>query len=388
MKKKIILVSKDILRPDYLNPYGNGYYKTPNINDLAKKGTIFLKHYTGAPSTAMAFTCMFTGLNVYELDRKDHVKVEKFNQGPTLFDLLESQGYSCHIIWGEKESPFYANCFGNLTKKHYLDFRQSVGPHKLFGNKITNDDKLAENTCSLIINKIDSIVKDEDKIFIWIHLPHVLLGRTCYGGDIDLLDDLIGEIRKRFEDDAIYITADHGHMNCSKGIPCYGFDVYEDAIRIPLITPRISDQEVIDFPTSNTQLKEIILKQKITRKEYIFSDCAYYMQYTRKLAIIKDNYKYIYNKFTKTEELYDLDWDKNEEINLLKDTIYDTDRNMKYNINQIYYYPFYDLANNYFKSFQQKRIEIWREGPRYMDYYSFFIRKLKNIKVLIKLYSK
>ena len=35
---------------------------TPNIDELAKKGTVFNRHYTAAASTAMAFTSMATEL--------------------------------------------------------------------------------------------------------------------------------------------------------------------------------------------------------------------------------------------------------------------------------------------------------------------------------------
>ena len=41
MKNKIILITKDVLRSDYLPVYGNKYWKTPNIDKLAEKGTIF-----------------------------------------------------------------------------------------------------------------------------------------------------------------------------------------------------------------------------------------------------------------------------------------------------------------------------------------------------------
>ena len=73
MKDKIILVSKDVFMRGYLPVYGNTYWKTPNIDELAKKGTVFLKHYTAAPSTAMSFTSMFTGLYAIDIDRQKHV---------------------------------------------------------------------------------------------------------------------------------------------------------------------------------------------------------------------------------------------------------------------------------------------------------------------------
>ena len=57
----IVLISKDVLRKDYLPCYGNKYWKTPNIDYLVQNGIVFDRHYTAAPSTAMSFTSMFTG---------------------------------------------------------------------------------------------------------------------------------------------------------------------------------------------------------------------------------------------------------------------------------------------------------------------------------------
>ena len=47
-------------------------------------------------------------------------------------------------------------------------------------------------------------------------MPHVLSGRSGYGSDVDLFDYLVGQIRERFNDNSIYITADHGNV-CATG---------------------------------------------------------------------------------------------------------------------------------------------------------------------------
>ena len=76
--ENILLISKEVLRKDYLSCYGSKVHYTPNIDKLAEKGTIFMNCYTTAPSTAMAVTSMFSGLNPYELDRGYYVEVEQF----------------------------------------------------------------------------------------------------------------------------------------------------------------------------------------------------------------------------------------------------------------------------------------------------------------------
>ena len=93
MGRGLILLTKDVLRSDYLSCYNSETsIATPNIDRLAKEGTKFNNFYSSAPSTAMAVTCMFSGLNAYELERKSYRPVDQFSQVPTLFTELEKSG--------------------------------------------------------------------------------------------------------------------------------------------------------------------------------------------------------------------------------------------------------------------------------------------------------
>ena len=387
-----ILITKDVLKADYLPCYGNKIWKTPNIDELVEKGTIFKRHYTAAPSTAMAVTSMFSGLYPHQIKRKEYVEVSQFNQTKTLFDELEELGYSTNVIW-----PFewvekawkYSKVFSDNTNIFNLKkFAQDITPHQAQGNDIKPNPEKTNAIINELLKTIDNCFNSNDPIFIWIHLPHVINGRTGYGSDIDLLDKIVGEIRKRFSDNGIYLSADHGHMNCKKGIPVYGFHLYEDAIQIPLITPKIQNKNEISHPTSNTQLKDIILNDKIEEQEYIFSDSQYYLQENRRFAVIKDNYKYIYNKKKQTEELYDLFHDPEENINLLLNNFFDKNRENYYYLHQIHYYPHWDRAKKIFSELQDQKNRIWKQGTFLQE----LIIKINNLRktgfLMIKNYMK
>lgn len=379
-----------MLRQDSFSCYGSSVFQTPNIDELAGKGTIFKNHYTAAPSSAMAYTCMFSGLWVHELNRKKYNKVEPFDQCLTLFQTLQNDGFSCNIIWDKtwfKTSFQYSRVYGDQTTKfHNLDIAQKVGPHKIDISNINPEDK--ESSLQEILNTVDSLITQE-KLFIWLHLPHVIKGFTGYGSDIEFFDILIGKIRKRFNDNSIYITADHGQMNIEKGVPVYGFHVYEGAIKIPFITPRFNGLKEVETPTSNVQLMDILLNSNFNAKKYIYSDTQYYLQENRKLAIIKDNYKYIFNKFDKTEELYDIRFDCDENVNLLIDKYYDRNRFKYYNIDEIYYYPFWDKVQDIYIDLQKEKNRIWENGTwfeRILNKLDYRVKTL--IRKLIKRHTK
>lgn len=364
----IVLISKDILRCDYLPVYGNTFYSTPNIDQLAAKGTVFFRHYTAAPSTAMAVTSMFTGLYPYQTGRSQYVEVyndDKATQTLSLFDKIDAMGYQSHLLWSNnyvKMAERYSKCFGKNTIHHNrLELNQYVGVHMPFGmSEITRDDELTERTYASLVDEIDTIDRMKP-VFLWIHLPHVIAGRTGYGDDIDVLDRFLGDIWNRFGD-KIYLTADHGCGNGKNGVTGYGFDLYESQIRIPLITPRIQNHDTVNFPTSNIQLIDLIANQALRKDEYVLCDTAYYAQPHRKLAVICDNYKYEYDKKQKKESLFDVAYDTEENIDLLQVLMHDKDRNRKVLTKQVLFYPYWEKANNALFHLREVKETVWIEG--------------------------
>lgn len=387
MAKRIFLLSKDAFGKFYLPIYGNKYWKTPNIDELANKGTVFNRHYASAASSAMSYYGMFTGqwamnskMSTYHPVSKD----ESF-KGDTLFDKAFKLGFECHIIWDkswQNTAKIHSECYGKHTIFHPLDnIKQSTGVHAITGKKIERNDEIAKLTCEKIENCIKDICSGDKDVFIWMHLPQVYNGRTGYGSDIDLLDSTVGIIRKFVEDENIFITADHGNMNGTHGKLAYGFDVNETVINVPFITPRIEGLETVDFPTSHIDLFPIIFNRDIPKREFIYSDSAYYAQLHRKLAIIHGRYKLIFSAEGKKEELYDVVYDPNETQNLINDKMLDVDRGLVVTISEMYFYPLWDNVENERLILREELNRVWK-NPNPIEYlrgiYEKYGKRLKR----------
>ena len=390
MKDVIVLYSKDALSTEYLPLYsGNERYgKTPNLDALAEKGTVFVNHHTAGGSTAMAFSSMLTGKYPFEFEkRKTFTAVEK-SEKESIFDILQSQGYTCHMMWSpdyESGALPYVREFGDeeKTQFHVLNMFQPLG-YKQHTDKLKRNETRLQKSVKMICDELDGI-NTSQKTFIWLHLPHVLRGRICYGDDIDAFDLILGHIREKFGDDSIYVTSDHGNMNMHRGKVGYGFDVYDPITRVPLITPRIDGLSVCDSLTSHTDLPDIILHGRIPEHEYVYCDTAYYAQPQRKLAVIGKRYKYIYNKQTKTEELYDLDWDRAEEYNILKERYLEKNRMGYVTYDELYYYPYKSEALEAYKELKGEKEKIWREPGLAEGLYIKYRRKLGLLLKWIRL---
>lgn len=386
----IIFISKDALNKGALPIYGNKFWKTPNIDALAAKGTIFNKHYCAAGSTAMAFTAMSLGKYCYETDRRVYKNEASLN-GNTIFDKIYSSEYECHIVWDSTYTSFAKNHFkgeGHNTTIHSLNRikqQESLHVKGLFDDVSFNNEET--KACIEIIKNELITIKNNAKsnIFLWMHLPHVMRGRQGYGSDIDVYDTIIGIARQIYGDDDIFISADHGHMNGWKNKYHYGFDVGEEAICIPLITPRINNTQFINFPTSTVQMYDILKNRIVPKLSYVMCETAYYAQPKRKVAIIKDKYKYIFDKETKKEFLYDLEFDKEEKHNLVYPEFYDTDRFLWYSTAQCFYYPYWKESQIALRDLRNIKIQMWKKGGFFEENTNKILHRIKCLYTRIKL---
>lgn len=384
MKDRVVLITKDATCKSYLSIYGNKDVRMPNLEELAAKGTVFNQFYTAAPSTAMSFIALSTQKYPYQTKHRDYVKVVEQERN-TIFDKLYVDGYDCHIIWEQKwveMAKDYSQCYGEHSIFHLIHINQVVGAHNKNEGPILCDEDLSNKTIETINSEIDKVCEEsKGKLFLWIHLPHVLLGRNCYGSDEDMFDQIIGHLRTRFGDDGVYVSADHGNMNGHKGKVCYGFDVYQPAINIPLITPRINGLKTCDFPVCNVHLFDII-SGVIPHDEFVYSDTAYYAQPHRKLAIIHNNFKYIYNKATRLEEFYDVEYDPEEHCSIISRQILDIDRNVLTPLDQVYPYPRWEEAEKELAILRNEFQTIWKEESKHKTRIEQIKKKARDKKWL------
>lgn len=363
--RRIVIISKDAMCADYLPVYGNQYNDTPNIDAVAKQGTVFRNYYAAAPSSVMSFYSMITGQFAHETPYEMYERTRDVFVGDTLFTKLKRDGYRCHLVWNSSWAGMidYYDCYRNDVEIHGLpEIKQSVGSHYSHTGFLKPDPQKAKAVFDRVLSCVEGILSANEDTFLWIHLPHVLNGEVSYGSDIQLFDRYVGAIRQLVPDDCITITADHGNMNGHRGKICYGFDVYQPAIRIPLITPRIDHCAEYTMNTSNVDLYSILTDRKAPERTFVYSDTAFRAQKHRKLAIIYDKYKYIYNKQTNTEELYDLIFDPTEQFSVADDYIFDVDRKVKAPSRELYFYPEWDKLPEIRGKLRAEKERIWMNG--------------------------
>lgn len=376
--KKIVLITKDAMPKHYLPTYGNKYWKTPNIDALAKNGVVFNNFYTCAGSTSMAFYSMITEILPYKSGRKNYSD-ETYISTNTIFDKFNEKGFNTYLIWDWSYTDF-ADYHLKIAKKKTniisLDLLPKINIVKTgVLDNVENNESIFDMLTT--IDKVFSEIHNKKEAsFVWFHLPHVIKGGTSMGSDIEIFDKIVGLITNIFGKDSIFISADHGNMDGKRGIYGYGFDLDQPVINIPLICPPINDFKLHNNDSfSNIQLFNI-LNGSIDKEDYIVSDSAYYMQRKRVLSIIHNGYKLIYRKETNTFNLYDIFWDPEEKYDLLQINFYDSNRQQWQSAQYKFYYPKWNKINDEYFILIKKFKTIYKDGGKINN----FINGLKSFR--------
>lgn len=103
----VILVVLDTLRKDYVGAYGNPWIQTPNLDEVAARGTLFARAVPESLPTLPVRRAIHTGLRTFPFrdwapQKGDTVRLRGWQRIPeeqtTVAELLEGSGYTTGLI--------------------------------------------------------------------------------------------------------------------------------------------------------------------------------------------------------------------------------------------------------------------------------------------------
>ncbi len=233
--KNILLITIDTLRYDRLSIYDDKFVKTPNIDGLAKKGSIFEKAFAHTPITLPSHANILTGTTPLYHGISDNNRFRLDEKFLTLAEHLKKNGY--------KTAAFTASFVLNEYFKLNQGFDLYNGPEK-------SNELIAEE---IIKPSVKWIRENEGPWFLWIHVwdPHTpysppepfktRFSSDLYSGEVAYTDSQLGvlfnylESARLMKDTSIIITGDHGEALGDHGEREHGYFAYNETIHIPLI---------------------------------------------------------------------------------------------------------------------------------------------------------
>lgn len=232
--RDLLLISVDALRADHVGAYGYDRKITPNIDELARKGAVFLHAYAPTPHTSYSVTSMMTGKYMRPL-----LLQGSGQDSDTWATLLRTYGY--------RTAAFYPPAVFFIDTNRFQAFRDGY-----LGFEYRKVEFLEGPPRVAQVDRYLSDLSAAQRTLIWVHLfgphePYEAHPAHPFGDrDVDRYDseiaavdqtvgELVGRFRQRSPDGVVIITADHGEEFGEHGGRYHGTTVYEEQVRVPLI---------------------------------------------------------------------------------------------------------------------------------------------------------
>jgi arylsulfatase A-like enzyme/Flp pilus assembly protein TadD len=349
--RRVVLISIDTCRADYLSCYGYPRRLTPVIDAIARESVLFKNVVVPVPMTLPSHSSMFTGTIPPYHGVHDNLGAKLDASSVTLAEILRDEGYATGAI----VSTFILDSKLGIGQGFdtYADYNTKTTG--LTGKRLA-DGRRGGDVSRLACTWLD--VHKSDKFFLLLHFfdPHTpyeppepfsaAYSDNLYAGEIAYVDQCIGWVVDKlkelelFDEALIVITSDHGEMLGEHGEAEHSYFVYESAIKVPLILklPRRSrhievDDTVglVDILPTVCGLLDIVPPAKVhgedlspyckkntesreQRNLYTESLTPTKLGCSSLLGVIKGNWKYIQ---TTRPELYDIAKDPGETNNLV-----------------------------------------------------------------------
>jgi len=263
--RSVLFVTIDTLRQDFVSAYGASWANTPVMDALAEEGALLERHYTTMAHTAPAHASLFTGLYPREhgLRRNGGTLDPELR---TLPEVFQEAGYHTAATIGALvvESSFG---FGRGFERFDQEFERRGNQH------------MAERNATQVVDSALALLAEapEDRpLFLWLHFydPHTPLrsplreDRTKrelretfaplleaskqwtadqaratfanYEREVRYTDRELARFLRswdeRFGDQqAVFVTSDHGEGICEHEYEGHGLHVYEEQLLIPAV---------------------------------------------------------------------------------------------------------------------------------------------------------
>lgn len=239
----VILITIDTLRADALGFAGNRRVRTPYLDALAARGTVFTNAHAHNVVTLPSHTNILTGLYPYQHGIRDNAGFTLDPSHPTIGRMLHDAGYATAAF----VSAFPLDSrFGLGAGFDIYDDKYREGSNPL---DFVVQERPAEETLSAARAWYLS-VRDR-KTFLWIHLydPHAPYDPpppfreeyrdAPYLGEVAYVDSQLSRFLQPWLENhpntLVVITGDHGEALGDHGEQTHGLFAYESTLKVPLI---------------------------------------------------------------------------------------------------------------------------------------------------------
>jgi choline-sulfatase len=245
----VVLVTLDTTRADRMGFLGSARGLTPELDALAREGTVFENAFAQAPITTVSHATILSG-TYPQRHRVNDFGVPLPASVPWLPELLAARGYATAAFVG----ALILDPFGGLAPGFDRGFRTYDAGFRIKRGKedrYATMERRGEQVMTRALEWLDR--RPPGPFLLWIHLydahdpyeaPEPFRARFAkapYDGEIAYLDAQVGRLmaalraRRLLDGTALAVFADHGESLGEHGESTHGVFLYDSTIRVPLL---------------------------------------------------------------------------------------------------------------------------------------------------------
>ncbi len=352
--KNVLFIILESAGACYFDAYGGTYQLSANLNKYVSHSLIFDQMYAYAPATNRTLISILGSMYPY-LSYKSITQEAPEIDHPTLSSVLKNQGY---------RTSFFTSANLNFqNSKQFLEHRQ-FDCLEDFSTIKCSEEFIIDNDNYMEGNGIDDMCLS-DRLASWIdedttrnffsmiwtvqgHYPYFFANEeedfrvsdynfNRYLNCLKHNDELIGEVMQTLNERGlatttlVVVTGDHGEAFGQHQQYGHGSAIYEENLRVPLyfINPILFHGErkrdiagMKDLATTTLSIINVDIPKKWQGRDLLSTnsnEAFFFAPWSDYLfGYRKDSLKFIFNESRNTVEVYNLNTDPGEKINLVQ----------------------------------------------------------------------
>ena len=240
--QSVLLITMDTTRADYLGCFGRTTAQTPNIDRLAREGTVFTRCTASAPLTLPSHASILTGVYPYVHGARENGTGRLAGSNETLAETLKAAGFATQATI----ASFVLNQQFGIGQG--FDVYHDV-PRPAVGSPLSAE-RRGDEVCDDALAMLRSLAGQ--RFLLWVHFydphfPYVServkdeLSPLAYADEIAFMDTQIGHLLSALRelhlerDTLVIAVADHGEGLNDHDEWEHGCFLYETTLHTPLI---------------------------------------------------------------------------------------------------------------------------------------------------------
>ncbi len=238
----VLLITVDTTRADYLGCYGGTAAPTPNMDRLAREGTLFRRCSTSAVMTLPSHCTIMTGLYPFVHGVRQNGTGHLPTAAKTLAEVLKSAGFvTAASIGSYVLDPRFGISQG---------FDAYHGVQSRTGSDVAGAQRKGDKVCDDALELLRQ--RARQRFFLWVHFydPHYpyesprhpdVLSAAAYADEIAFMDSQIGRLLDGLrelgveQNTLVLLVGDHGEGLDEHLEYQHGYFVYETCQHVPLL---------------------------------------------------------------------------------------------------------------------------------------------------------